>query len=149
MSSSSTASASIDEPESVPELAVANPAAAVPDGYVDTNLLEWRLVGPIISQSKGVHKHLRFLTIPQLLKRSLDVGVPKKARKAAGKDREALVKAIMAVRMANPAPPEFWCRHEPPIKPKASDKAKSDPALSHQELQKVLPRLMRECLGPV
>ena len=69
---------------------------------------EWELVGPIVSQSKGIHQHLRFLPMPELVKRAEEVGVPKKQRKAARKDRFVLCRAILAHRFKNPKPVEFW-----------------------------------------
>ena len=78
------------------------------DGTVDVQSAEWELVGPIISQSKGIHHHLRFLPIHHLVSRAEEVGVPKKQRKAARKERSDLCKAILAHRFANPEPVEFW-----------------------------------------
>lgn len=78
------------------------------DDTVNVQSPEWELVGPIVSQSKGIHHHLRFLPIQQLVKRAEEVGVPKKQRKSARKDRSALCKAILAHRFINPKPVEFW-----------------------------------------
>lgn len=75
---------------------------------VNVQSVEWEMVGPIVSQSKGIHHHLRFLPIQQLVKRAEEVGVPKKQRKAARKDRSALCRAILAHRFLNPQPVEIW-----------------------------------------
>jgi hypothetical protein len=46
--------------------------------------------------------------MPELVKLAEDVGVPKKVRKAARKDRSALGRAILAHRFEFPQPVEHW-----------------------------------------
>lgn len=80
-------------------------------GFVDVNRSEWKLVAPIVSQTKGIDRALRSISKPDLLQRALMVGVEKDdvTRAIQGAESsESLIRLILRRRLEFPQPPPYW-----------------------------------------